>query len=84
MAPTTQVVCSTCKTAAGNIAPSASLVHWEHGVGGKGGEGDVGGTMVQQKGESWGFTGNPNFCPLKPMQWLQRAESFPYTQKGEG
>eukprot|EP00957_Ditylum_brightwellii_P058069 4403743-Ditylum_brightwellii.AAC.1 len=38
--------------------------------------------MVQQKGESWGFTGNSNFCPSKPMQWVQRAEAFPYTQKG--
>eukprot|EP00957_Ditylum_brightwellii_P106355 8113569-Ditylum_brightwellii.AAC.1 len=40
--------------------------------------------MVQQKGESWGFTGDSYVCPLKPMQWLQRAQAFPYTQKGEG
>eukprot|EP00957_Ditylum_brightwellii_P007634 577280-Ditylum_brightwellii.AAC.1 len=44
----------------------------------EGGGGDVGGAMVQQKGESWGLTGNINFCHLKPMWWLQRADAFPY------
>eukprot|EP00957_Ditylum_brightwellii_P076866 5842734-Ditylum_brightwellii.AAC.1 len=43
------------------------------------GEGDMGGTMMQQKGESWGLTGSTNFCPLKPMWWLQRADAFSYT-----
>eukprot|EP00957_Ditylum_brightwellii_P086978 6620156-Ditylum_brightwellii.AAC.1 len=62
--------------------PPTSLMHWEHDVSEEGGGGDMGGKMVQQKGELWGFTGNSNVCPLKPMQWLQRAEAIPYTQKG--
>eukprot|EP00957_Ditylum_brightwellii_P124691 9504296-Ditylum_brightwellii.AAC.1 len=44
----------------------------------------MGGVMVQQKGESWGLTGRTNFCPLKPMRWLQREGAFPYTQNEEG
>eukprot|EP00957_Ditylum_brightwellii_P191193 14558356-Ditylum_brightwellii.AAC.1 len=57
-------------------------MHWEQNIFGEGDGGDVGETMGQQKGELWGFTGYLNCCPLKPMYWLQRAEAFPYTQKG--
>eukprot|EP00957_Ditylum_brightwellii_P082929 6305112-Ditylum_brightwellii.AAC.1 len=57
-------------------------MHQEHRIGGEGGGGDVGGAMVLQKGESWVATGDPNFCPLKQMQWLQRALASPNTQKG--
>eukprot|EP00957_Ditylum_brightwellii_P011892 896404-Ditylum_brightwellii.AAC.1 len=31
-------------------------------------------------GETW----EEKWCSKKPMQWLQWAEAFPYTQKGEG
>eukprot|EP00957_Ditylum_brightwellii_P211129 15365789-Ditylum_brightwellii.AAC.2 len=44
--------------------------------------GVVGGARVQQKGESWGLTGGTLVCPLKPIWWLQRADTFPFTQKG--
>eukprot|EP00957_Ditylum_brightwellii_P092375 7033411-Ditylum_brightwellii.AAC.1 len=46
----------------------------QHDVSGEGGGVDVGRLTVKQKGDSWGFTGNSKICPLKPMQWLQRAE----------
>eukprot|EP00957_Ditylum_brightwellii_P147605 11240912-Ditylum_brightwellii.AAC.1 len=59
-------------------------MHWEHDINEEGDGGDEGGTMVQEKGELWGFAGNLNVCPLKPIQWLQRADAFPYTQKWEG
>eukprot|EP00957_Ditylum_brightwellii_P046833 3554497-Ditylum_brightwellii.AAC.2 len=39
--------------------------------------------MAHIKVCTWGHTGGTNFCPLKPMEWLQRAETFPYTQKEE-
>eukprot|EP00957_Ditylum_brightwellii_P147350 11220118-Ditylum_brightwellii.AAC.1 len=53
-------------------------------MGGEGDGGDMGGVMARQKGKSWVATGEPNFYPLKPMQWLQRAQSSPNTQKGGG
>eukprot|EP00957_Ditylum_brightwellii_P194421 14806654-Ditylum_brightwellii.AAC.1 len=60
------------------------MMHQEHYIGGECGRGDVAGAMAGQQGESWVATGDPNFCPLKPMQWLQRAQASPNTQKGEG
>eukprot|EP00957_Ditylum_brightwellii_P199221 15186847-Ditylum_brightwellii.AAC.2 len=59
------------------------MMHQEHNISGEGGGRDVGGAMAWQKGESWVATGNPNFFPLKPMQWLQMAQASPDTQKGE-
>eukprot|EP00957_Ditylum_brightwellii_P018027 1358466-Ditylum_brightwellii.AAC.1 len=59
------------------------MMHQEHHIGGEGGGGDMGGAMVWQKGESWVVTGDPNFCTLKPMQWLQRAQTSPNIQKGQ-
>eukprot|EP00957_Ditylum_brightwellii_P187299 14264697-Ditylum_brightwellii.AAC.1 len=79
MAPTTQGFCSLFKTTAGDIAPPNSLVHWEYDVGGEGGGGNKGEVMVQKKVSTWGLTGNSILCPLKPMQWLQRTDTFPYT-----
>eukprot|EP00957_Ditylum_brightwellii_P197532 15049187-Ditylum_brightwellii.AAC.1 len=60
--------------------PSTQSMYWEHHIGGEGGRIDMRGMMVKKIDESWGFTGNSNFCPSKPMQWLQRADAFPYTQ----
>eukprot|EP00957_Ditylum_brightwellii_P030416 2303633-Ditylum_brightwellii.AAC.1 len=57
--------------------PPAVLMLWEHDIGREGDRGYVGGMMVHQKGELWGFTGNSIFCPSKPMQWPQRADTFP-------
>eukprot|EP00957_Ditylum_brightwellii_P067102 5093058-Ditylum_brightwellii.AAC.1 len=60
------------------------MMHWEHYIGGEDGEGDMGRVMAWQKGEPWVTTGDPNFCPLQPMQLLQRAHASPNTQKGGG
>eukprot|EP00957_Ditylum_brightwellii_P212368 15367203-Ditylum_brightwellii.AAC.3 len=59
----------TCTSHDGISVPESYL--WHH-IDWEGGGKDVGGAMVQQKGESWGLTGNTNFYPLKPMQWIQR------------
>eukprot|EP00957_Ditylum_brightwellii_P028269 2135107-Ditylum_brightwellii.AAC.2 len=60
------------------------LMHLEHDIGGEGGGGYVGEEMVHKKVSAWDSTKHTNFCPLKPMQWLQRAHTFPNTQKGGG
>eukprot|EP00957_Ditylum_brightwellii_P034630 2625905-Ditylum_brightwellii.AAC.1 len=60
------------------------MMHQEHHISGEGGGGDVGGAMVWQKGEPWVATVDPNFCPLKPMKWLQRAQASLNTKKGGG
>eukprot|EP00957_Ditylum_brightwellii_P060082 4562561-Ditylum_brightwellii.AAC.1 len=60
------------------------MMHWEHHIGGEGSGGGVGGAMVLQKGESWVAPGDPNFCPLKPIQWLQRAQASLSMQKMGG
>eukprot|EP00957_Ditylum_brightwellii_P017307 1303472-Ditylum_brightwellii.AAC.1 len=39
--------------------------------------------MVWQKGEPWVATGDPIFCPLKPMQWLQGSQASPMHKRGE-
>eukprot|EP00957_Ditylum_brightwellii_P102377 7804399-Ditylum_brightwellii.AAC.1 len=57
-------------------------MHLEHNIGGEGGGGDVGEAMVHKKVSAWDSTKGANFCPLKPMQWLQREHASPNTQKG--
>eukprot|EP00957_Ditylum_brightwellii_P182090 13873349-Ditylum_brightwellii.AAC.1 len=58
-----------------------SLNHCVHDIGGEVGGVGVGGAMVQQKGESWGFPVISIFCPSKLMQWIQRSEASPNTQR---
>eukprot|EP00957_Ditylum_brightwellii_P065004 4930762-Ditylum_brightwellii.AAC.1 len=59
------------------------MMHQEHAISGEGGMVGVGEVMVRQKSESWVATGDQHFCPLKPMQWLQRAQVPPlYTKEG--
>eukprot|EP00957_Ditylum_brightwellii_P022809 1720645-Ditylum_brightwellii.AAC.1 len=82
MAPTTQGVHSAYKITTDNIAP-LPLIHQEHNIGGEGDEGDMEEAMVQKKVSTRAQSKGVYFCPLKPMQWLQGANAFPYTQEGK-
>eukprot|EP00957_Ditylum_brightwellii_P009015 681520-Ditylum_brightwellii.AAC.1 len=42
----------------------------------------MGGVMAWKKGESWVAAGDPTFCPLKPLHWLQRAQASLNTKRG--
>ena len=69
-----------CASKYPSLVPECHL--WRH-FDWEGGGGDMGGAMVQQKGESWVLTGGTNVFPLKPIWWLQRADTSPTHKRGK-
>eukprot|EP00957_Ditylum_brightwellii_P149494 11384419-Ditylum_brightwellii.AAC.1 len=76
-----QSVCSAYKTAAGNIIPPMSVMHYKHDIGGEDSGGDVGEVMVQ-KGEYMGFHWRHKFLPFEAHAVASKGRGILLYTKG--